>query len=530
MFSLPLILALLPIVLCSPFDQYRLPLTGAHAVVWGDERDVVAEKPLKIAIIGSGIVGASAAFTLAENTRENSRAPPISITIFEKNAIIGGRITSTKVFDQEELTIDTCAATFNNALDTCVLRLARETGLTASIVTALDNGTAIWNGEEIVAPIEDNGFRDLDLASKFKRARFESRYGSSALRSRRGVTQSLYATLGNSMFRSLEQLLERGNLNLTVVRGACEGGDATICIDEPEKEVYLKEVVEAGVRDRFFGDYDELNELNSVLGLADENALSSVAGGNLRLIDRLVKISNARLKLNSKVQDLSIGRTNKWNVSFDTVGGNRRHVEEFDKVIIAAPLSLTDLEDFPGASVLPRLQFADTVVTHFTTKWNLNATYFRTGVPVPQTILTSATATRDGNRAEVPFFSFRLLDEFVQPINSSRTSNSCQKLYKIVSSKNISLAEIEQYLAPEANGDTSRPAVTWMHREYLPRSVPRLDRAMKIQGQIEIGPGLFYAGGGAQVTDTVEFGCRMGSNAARLIVTTPPVRRRPGNG
>ena len=49
----------------------------------------------RIAIIGSGITGASAAFTLAENARQNSKAIVPLITIFEQNHIIGGRITTT---------------------------------------------------------------------------------------------------------------------------------------------------------------------------------------------------------------------------------------------------------------------------------------------------------------------------------------------------------------------------------------------------------------------------------------------------
>lgn len=527
MFASQVILVLLPFVLCSPLNQYQHPFTASEPYKSGSDRDPA--RPIqRIAIIGSGIVGASAAYTLAENARQNSQAPPISITIFEQNAIIGGRITATKIFDQEELTIDTCAATFNNVLDTCVLRLASETGLVTALVAAVDNGTAIWNGEEIVGLIEDTGFRDLEAASMFKRARFEQRYGRIPLFNHRTTTQAFYGSLGVARFTSLEEEVRFGQLNESLVRGACEG-TGVLCDAGAESELYLRELVEAGVRDRFFGDYDELNELNSVLGLADENGLISIDGGNLRLIDRLIKLSNARLRLNSRVKYLSHDPSRKWSVGFKIVGRPGQSVQEFDSVIIAAPLSLSGLKDFPGAMMVPELQFADTVVTHFTTKWNLNATYFGTGLPMPQTILTSATANKNGNRADVPFFSLRLLDEFIQPFNSSGGPDRFQKLYKIVSSQNISLADITQFLEPRDEQDKGMPAITWMHREYLPNSVPRLDRAIKIQGNISIADGLFYAGGGAQVADTVEFGCRMGTNAAKLVIPQP-VRRQPGNG
>lgn len=529
MFITEFLLLLVPLVLSSPVDQSQIAFSSVNPDLSEPYRHDAAGSPQKIAIIGSGIVGATAAYTLAENARQNSKASPISITIFEQNAVVGGRITTTKVFDQEELTIDTCAATFNAVLDTCVLRLAREIGLTTAAVTELDNGTAIWNGKQIVGLVEDTGFRDVNgIASNFKKARFRLRYALAPFVAGRMPTQQGYTTLGTSPFTSLDTEVSRGRLNDSLVRGACESGDAVLCNAQPESELYLREVIAAGVRDRFFGDYDEVNELNSVLGLTDENALLSVDGGNLRLIDRLIKISNAKLNLNTKVTGFKITASGKWNVFSDSMQTGRSDVEDFDKVIIAAPLSLSDLTGFPGAGILPRLQYADTVVTHFTTKWNLNASFFGTGLPVPQNILTSSTATSSGKKTEVPFFSLRLLDNFIRPVDSKPTDSS-QKLYKIVSSKNISLTDITEYLEPTNVQDAREPAVSWMHREYLPRSVPRLDRAMKIQTQIEVGPGLFYAGGGAQVTDTVEFGCRMGTNVARLIVPQP-VRQEPGNG
>lgn len=529
-----LVLFLLPVVLGLPSGQHPLSHVESECDVpdefvatTGQGNTPAAVQ--RIAIIGSGIVGATAAFTLAENARQNSQAPPLSITIFEQNSIVGGRITKTQVFDQAELTIDTCAATFNPLRDTCVTSLARLTGLTPTPVTALDNGTAIWNGQETVGLVEDTGFRDLTSSSNFKRARFRVQYGASPTNPNRSSTEIQSSSIGISAFRSLSQEVSRfPGFNQSLIRGACEG-DYELCSDDPQSERYLREVIEAGVRERFFGDYDELNELNSVLGLSTQNNLQSIIGGNIRLVDRLIKISNARLLVNTKVQRLQAANGGKWDLFYGPNEGQPDSVEPFDKVIIATPLSLTDLEILPGMPAVPLLRFADTVVTHFTTRWTLNAAYFRTGLPVPQNILTSATATKTGDKANIPFFSLRLIDGAIKPINSDPIIDPNQKLYKMVSSTNISDAEITQYLTPENGQDAQLPAITWINREYLPKSVPRLDRTVKIQDEIEIRPGLFYAGGGAQVADTIDFGCRMGRNAARMIVNTPR-RYNPGNG
>ena len=146
---------------------------------------------------------------------------------------------------------------------------------------------------------------------------------------------------------------------------------------------------------------------------------------------------------------------------------------------------------------------------------------------MPQTILSSATATEAGNKAELPFFSFRLLDNNILPINRT-ISTTGENLYKIVSSDKLSDAEITSYLEPTEAADKD-PVVTWINHEVLPNSVPRLNRALKLQGDIEGAKSLFYAGDGAQVMDTIEFSCRMGRNAARLIVPDQ-VRGEPGNG
>lgn len=283
-------------------------------------------------------------------------------------------------------------------------------------------------------------------------------------------------------------------------------------------------MIEAGVRDRFFGDADELNELNSVLGLSSETGLSSVDGGNLRLVDRLIKLSGAQLLLGSKVTAVELDHQKHWNITA-AVDGRVKGIA-FDKVIIAAPLSLANISVSPEITA-PLIDFTDTIVTHFTSKQSIRPVRFNSTSPVPQTILSSATATEAGNKAELPFFSFRLLDNNIVPTNRT-VSTAGENWYKIVSSDMLSDSEITSYLEPKqpANKD---PVITWINHEVLRNSVPRLNRALKLQGDIEVAKNLFYAGDGAQVTDTIEFCCRMGRNAARLIVPDP-VRGQPGNG
>ena len=141
--------------------------------------------------------------------------------------------------------------------------------------------------------------------------------------------------------------------------------ESGFCLRGARGDRWRREVIEAGVRDRFFGDADELNELNSVLGLSSETGLSSVDGGNLRLVDRLTKLSGAQLLLGSKVTAIELDHKKQWIITA-AVDGSEKGIA-FDKVIIAAPLSLADITVSLEITA-PLIDFADTVVTHFTSK------------------------------------------------------------------------------------------------------------------------------------------------------------------
>lgn len=509
----------------SKSEHGDYPCAAASASDQTREYNTIASE--RIAIIGSGITGSVAAYTLTENARQNSQVSQPLITIFEQNPVVGGRVTTTQVFGQPELTIDTCAATINPITDQCITSFATLTGLSATIANQANNGSAVWNGDRFVGFVEATGFRGTVGESAFKMAKFRGRYGNAPFNTTDTLTQSRYALLGRFTFSSLLQEVTSVGLNGSLLRSACEGVN-DFCKNDPQYDLYLKELIEAGVRDRFFGNFDDLNELNSILGLATSQNLVSVDGGNLRLIDRLIKLSGAQLLLNAKVESLTATPANagSWKVKYVQSGKSEENV--FDKVIIAAPFSLASITIQPKTTNVPLVEFTDTVVTHFTSKRSINAAYFNTTVPVPQEILTSTIATNTGDRASVPFFNFRLIDNNIQRFSRGRPTGDTENLYKLVSSEPLSDNQIEALL-DQPRPDDNTPGISWINREILPKSVPRLNRALKIQDKIEIANGLYYAGGAAQVADTVDFACKMGRNAAKLIIPMP-IRERPGNG
>ena len=148
----------------------------------------------KIAIIGSGITGASAAFRLAETFRQRA-APPgkqPTITVFEKNPITGGRITQAYAYNDSRFPIDICAATFS-INDLCVSQSAGNVGLQVLPVDLNDpqtrgSGVGVWNGDGFVGFVEEDMYRQPNLWSLFRQMKWYKRYGDNPWTSSREAT------------------------------------------------------------------------------------------------------------------------------------------------------------------------------------------------------------------------------------------------------------------------------------------------------------------------------------------------------
>ena len=468
-----------------------------------DDNGAKAASAKRIAIIGTGITGSVAAFTLAEAGRLQPGGRP-QITVFERNPIIGGRITTTQVFGDPRLTIDTCAATFSQLDDFCLGMTATNVGLIPTPLQQNFAGVGIWDGQAFRGFIEDGGFRDPQTWNLARKLRWYRRYGDAPWQFDRTVTsvRTKFRALGQTSFASLKDEVVKMGLEGIVRESVCEN-QLLNCTDDKSRS-FAREVVEAGIRERFFGDYDQLNGLDAVLALGTENVVS-VSGGNLRLVDRLIKLSGSTLQLGTNVTRISLLPKGGWAVNFAQGGTNGRAT--FDAVIIAAPLELSNITFEPPLALRTgtNLTYMDTVVTHFTTPNRLNASFFNISDPAPQNILTTGVI----GKTDPPFFSLTLIGPVTRPETAE-----IENLYKLVSEGVISDSELGEYV--EQNQSPTEPALTWIDRQLLPQSVPILAGNQTIQDRIEIAPGLFYAGGGEQITATVEFGCRMGSNAARL--------------
>ncbi|KAK5119490.1 hypothetical protein LTR85_007590 [Meristemomyces frigidus] len=484
-----------PLAALSAFEESDVPYNASEGLPTDG-------KPLRIAIIGSGITGAAAAYNIYEQSR-TKRTPQPAITVFERNPIIGGRFTQAYAFNDPRYPVDTCAATFSLG-DQCILASATGVGLmTMPAPVPMRAGTGVWDGKLFVGFVEADGFRTPLAWSFFRKLKWFQRYGATPTRLANNATtarQQLFQLLplvaapmpGVQAKKNLRQEVAASGL-LPIVEGTlCSLGDPSAGIDcaGGKERLFVEEVCNAGARERYLGNLGQQ---------------SAIVGGNLRLIDRLLALSRATIRLNTTVRSLE-GDEGSASWLLDSVdkpegpgrpGTSSR--DEFEIVILASSLSLANVTFTPKLARQPGLQqlYTDSYVTHCTTSRTLNGSTFGRPVGMPQNVLTSPALRAP--YTEPPFFSLTLVKQILRTDSQGRPMQPQQNLYKLVSRGGLSDDVIASYVARDMlqeGGTSEAPLITWIDRQRLPASVLTIDDFDELLEGIEIAPGVIYAGGG----------------------------------
>ena len=164
-------------------------------------KDDQAPLPAKVAIIGAGIAGASAAYHLCDQYAHAG----FEITIYEGNSQVGGRIKSAKVYDGAYgQQVETGARSFY-ADDECVQFLVDETGLRRKLEPhyPVKKSVGVWDGASFIF----RGEGDLKGKTWTDWARYAWRYGISVNNLRKWLSEKL------PLFQSC---LEGGNTQILV--------------------------------------------------------------------------------------------------------------------------------------------------------------------------------------------------------------------------------------------------------------------------------------------------------------------------
>lgn len=467
----------------------------------------------KVAVIGAGITGASAAYHLRERNPDSG----LAITIYEKNHQVGGRIKSTKVYDGAygSQQVETGAHSFY-ADDECVQDLIDETGLRSKLrsQTPVKKTVGVWDGRSFLLRAEG----DLKARTWRERLRYTWRYGLPKYQFDKWVAKKLppfqrllgpYRTIHRNISTDIEEL------GLIAEKRNC----ARHCLRNVASPAFSREVVEATTRAWNAQDLTSLNGLASLVAMNPALTNSMAHGQNQRLIDRLVKLADVDLRLNSTVTGIKSSAGRKYRL---TVQANEDQDQplrdadaDFDSIIIAAPLQMAKLEfDIGGVSLANALSpYVARHVTHFTSPEpdTLSPAFFNVSTvnEIPETIFTAAS----NGVLNPEFFS-------IESSHAHFGRNGCvlesEHLYKVVSAAPLEDAMILRLLGKRPNSSLEANGIQWVHRQAWHHAFPEHSKHAMLD-DVEIADSIFYTGAGEEIASSLEISCRMGRLAANLL-------------
>jgi len=500
----------------------------------------------QVAIIGAGIGGASVAHFIRNNFYDFN---PVDITVFESTAIIGGRMKSVKYRGH---TVE-LGAQYWSKDDWCMGHAMSEVGLKGTekgpeYKLERPQTVGVWGGEAFVLVETDTTefsswwhlamsiWREGLEAWQLRKVsspywdlfRATQRYGSSPLKLRAAILSKLqsYNEFGRKPFDVLKDELFRAGLQGSILRSAQEYLQSLNLTSR-----FTSEIVQPSSGARFGQALTDIRGVASLVAIRD--ILSKkvrIARGNNRLIDRLVKLSDADLKLNTRVASITKGEEKKFKVTYEATSSTEGRQQasksrEFDAVIIAAPFPYNGIN--MGSVELkvkraPEPVYAEKHVTHFATPERLFSAFFNlsSNATIPDNILTTTTNSNglsfhSIHKVQGIFFIDRTGCETLNSMELSDCDTVIyENIYRVLSNTPVDRCTLAKMAGKECNY-----AFPFFHHQAWPYAFPQLQDNSRWSDEVEIAPNLFYLSGGEEIVSPLEMSCRMGYNAARKLST-----------
>ena len=475
-------------------------------------KDNQAPLPAKVAIIGAGIAGASAAYHLCDQYAHAG----FEITIYEANSQVGGRIKSAKVYDDAYgQQVETGARSFY-ADDECVQFLVDETGLRRKLEPhyPVKKSVGVWDGASFIF----RGEGDLKGKTWTDWARYAWRYGISVNNLRKWLSEKLplfQRLLGRWEYANPSIPEDIENLGLTAELKS----DAWSFFQNLTSPEFTREIVQAITRVSFGQNLATMHGLAALAALNPAPTDSVINGGNHKLIERLIKLSDVDLHLNSTVAKIQTSPVRKYRLTIETPSHHHEQSSssndeaDYDLIIIAAPLQMANIEfeiDIQIAASSPR-PYTSRYVTHFTSANPLSPAYFNltTGASMPSKIYTTTST----NLPSPLFFS---IEHSLASFGLDGCIAQTENLYRIVTASPLLDSTILRLLGQDPEIALEDAGVRWVHREEWKHAFLEYDGSAMLDN-IEIADGIFYTGVGEEAVSSLEMSCRMGRRAADLL-------------
>ncbi|KAJ7356980.1 Prenylcysteine lyase-domain-containing protein [Mycena albidolilacea] len=320
-----LVLALLPAI--SAFQlPFKLPFFNNHS---GQQLLQPANTTPRVAIIGAGAGGASAAFWISK--AKERFGLDIEVDVYEKEPYIGGRSTVVFPYGNTSLPAVELGASIFVKANKNMWRAVDEFNLTRRDFRD-EKGMGIWDGEKLLFTASGGWWTWWDNAKALFRYGFHS--------PRR--TQVFVDNMINKFLTLYSPDAPKWD-NITHLSTTLGWTDlvsqstSEYLRSEGVSDRFISELVEASTRVNYGQNADEIHALEGACSLAPTGA-SAVEGGNFQVFEQFVKRSHANVYLNTSVKSIRQTGSDRWLVDSD------RGSESYSAIILAAPYHSTNIE------------------------------------------------------------------------------------------------------------------------------------------------------------------------------------------
>lgn len=451
------------------------------------------------------------AFELQEGAGASSQ---YEVTIFEKESNIGGRIRSVPLPQNRRLTAEAGSSHFYTE-DWCMTQAVKNVGLEFDVPHPKEPpGTmSVWDGRNL--------WQSSTCDSKTSSWADLWKYGLSPLKYRRAVrdvSNRWRQFVGIHFVGNVTRELENYKL------GGFVSQSATHYIDETGISLrYLADLIDPCTRTRFMQDLAGVHSLAALMA-AQKTRIGPIRGSNSHLVERLIKLSDSELHLNTTVIRIGLGQERRYRIIYSEQSSpNVSEYQEFDKIVLAAPLPSANI-DLGGLGTLNDAtvpQYSDVHVTHFMTPASLSPTFFNLSreTPITDEILVTGNGPSHINLYSIRRSTECWIDrEYCQPWQPC-DQVVCENLYRVVSGKRIEDRDLLGMVGEPYDDDKplNKRIMSWVHRKAWPSAVPAQRPTDTFLDQFQIAPGLFYPGAAEEIVSSMEMSCRMAKNVAERL-------------
>lgn len=372
----------------------------------------------------------------------------------------------------------------------------------------------IWNGQDLVITISDDSY------SWWNAAKLIWKYGLLSITRNKALVKKTVGTFlrmyeePHFPFRSLSGTADDLGLNkITGVTGAQFLEANRIGAS------FSTEIIQASTRVNYAQNLDQIHGLETMVCMAIDGPMA-VEGGNWQIFNEMIKASQAQLRLNTSVTEISRQPDSTYSVKASLASVNdpessSKYIDSYDDVILAGPLQFANISFNPADATLPApIPYVNLHVTLFTSPHVLSPAAFN--VPpssrAPTTILTTLAP---GSVDPLPFFSISTLRYIPRP-------NGAEILYKVFSPAPLTPSFFGHFFGFSVANDSSAPIskadISWIHTKVW-HSYPRLHPRVTFDDpQLDEAGRLWYTSGIEGFIATMETSSLMGMNVAKLVV------------